>query len=606
MRNFVIIIGTVSFLLFGFAVSATFRDMLFLRNGEELRCNISKITHKQIYIETADGQISFPIEDVLRITLTHPRPGDNWKTLEDIDDSLLIKSLEDVNSIATYPNASYIILNHDIHYRFNPDSSGRYTERLTVLILTERGKSLFATNSFYFLAPWQHGDVDFCRTITGDANVFHLNDAALEFSEPEQYYPQYNFLRRIKFAPPQISIGAIIDYQYHIDYDIADPVHPIASTVIFGGDEPILHREFIVEYPASLGDKFVRHSSFAVPERTEDSNMIRIAWQQDDIEPFISEPWTAPLQMFLPTVWIGFCIDEAKMLRALTDSLKKSLDGSPELDHFTDSLVTGYSGKREALLKIYEYLNLSYRKANIPIAHSRLFPRRVSDIFNDGIANSLDICALMIYMLQRVGIDGKLLYCSSILDRAAISDVPSLAYFSTPLIVAQIDGENIFCAPQMKYVPSNIIPTECDGQVSLWVGTDGAQMVNLPINKQDIYAQTDTFRIDFAQNGDANVEIEREYGAKSGAHMRAYREIRKEQLDRELQTKAGSFHPGTKLDGYMLTGIGSLDSMIMLNMNLSVPQLAQTAGKKLIAFQIPELIYSSTSVSIPERETPIW
>ena len=41
-------------------------------------------------------------------------------------------------------------------------------------------------------------------------------------------------------------------------------------------------------------------------------------------------------------------------------------------------------------------------------------------------------------------------------------------------------------------------------------------------------------------------------------------------------------------------------------MTLFAPQLAQAPGKKLLAFQLPELQYSTYHAAIPQRKTPIW
>ena len=594
-------------IFFALVYGGAYRDVLFLQNGEELRCNVVSITSSSISVKTANGDTTLKIADVVRITMTHPRPGDEWKTISDVDDSLLLEVMNRVESAKEkYKGATYITLYDFVNFRFNADSSGRKTVRRIVLLLSERAKGIFATSSFSFISPWQRGDVDFCRTIAPDGNIYHLDDAALEFSQPNQLFPQYNFMRRIKFAPSQVSIGAVVDYQYHIDFDRADPIHPVYSKFIFAREEPVLEKVVSVEYPKSLGEKFLRFHSFEPPQTASNEDEFVFVWEKRDIEPYVREPMMAPTSMFLPTVWLAFAVDEAKMLRALSDSLKSSMDGSAELDNFIDSLTAQANTSREKFSKKYEFLNISFRKTDVPPDESRWFPRRVSKIFDDGIANSLDINALLIYMLRHIGVDAKLTYASSIFNAKAIMDVSSLGFFSNPLTVAALNGKKVPCMPQWKYLPYGIVSNFCDGQMALLIGDEGTQIAELLKNPIDVYEENDTFWISLAPDGDAEVQIKQVFGAKVGTYWRRYMEIRKEQEDRDFQNIAGDFNPGAELKEYSLYGINSLDSTVVVEINLSAPQLAQSAGEKLMAFHLPKLEYSTYFFGIPQRKTPMW
>ncbi len=589
------------------AIVSAFRDVVFLQNGEEIRCNILEISSSKIIINTIDGLLEFPISDVMRITMTHPRPGDEWETIDDVDDEHLISAFDKLSIAEQFPQAAYIVLNHTIKYVFQLDYSCRRTERMTVLILGERGENIFATTKFFFVQPWQSGDIDFCRTIAPDGRIFHLDDSALEFAEPGQMYKQYNFQRRIRFGQPQISAGAIIDFQFHIDYKTVDFQNPLVDKVIFAGDEPILEKRLIIEYPKVFGERFLRYVKFKSPSFTTKDDMMNVVWEESNIMPYLHEPKMAPPEMFMPTVYVSFGLDEAKMLRALQDSLKKSLDGSEKLDKFIDSLVSGAKTHREKLLRIYEYLNVSFHKVSIFPSASRWFPRNVSIVFDDGIANPLDISALMVYMLRHVGVEAKLIYASSFIDNNAVVHVPSLALFDYPFVVAEIEGRQVFCAPMEKYLPPGVIPPNYEGQSALMVGTNGAQIINLPLNSiMDDYARVDTLRIKLSSNGDAQVEIKRIFGNWLGRNLRWNRENRKEEIDNHYQTMAGNFHAGASLVDYSIYGILGFDSTVVERMRIDSPSLAQLAGEKILAMKIPELTYSTSLVGIPTRTTPMW
>ena len=601
MRKIAILLAV---LILSTLFGAVFRDILFLKNGEEVRCNILEIRKNKIIVETEKGKQTFKRGDVVRLTMTHPRPGDEWKTISDIKDSVLLTALSKQELAKKYPGASYVILNQTIKYEFTSDTTARKTVRNIILILTERGKGVNATKKFYFVKPYQDGDIDFCRTITADSNVYHLDDAAFELAEMFNRYPSYNLLRRIKVAPPQISVGAVVDYQYHIDYNSVTPAHPLADRIVFGGEEPILHKEVIAEIPANLPKDFVRYYGLS-PEETEKNGRRIYKWAKDDIAPVVHEVWSAPYPMFLPTLWIGFNIDEAKLIKVLADSFAVSMDGSQKLDAFVDSITQNLSPKQK-FYKIYEYLNITFRKVSAGMSQYKWFPRKVSEIFDDGIANPLDLAALMTYMLNHAGIESQLIYATDVLNGRAIDDVPSLAFFSTPLVAAKIDGNWMISDPFSKYLPPGNIPPDNEGQMGIWLSESGAQMMKLPENDQWTYGTVETLWIDLSPTGDADTRIKTVYGDYESKSVRYYREQQKKQIDRDFETGAGDFYPGAKLVDYSITGINSLDSTAVVSRHLSVPQLAQSAGKKLLAFQFPDLEFKPSAYGQPQRQTPIW
>ncbi len=593
-------------LFFALLAAAAFRDVVFLKSGEEVRCNIERIDKKSVVVETVEGKRSFPREEVVRITLTHPRPGDDWEKTSDITDSLLLYALSLVDSAADYPKASYVVLYRGVHYDFSRNGGCRRTERKIVLIKTSRGKDLNASHRFYYISPWQRGDVDFCRTITPDGLVYHLDDAALEFAEPYQRWPQYNLLHRVKFAPPQISEGAVVDIQFHIDYDTCDALHPITEKLSFRSEEPVLHQVLEVSFPKGWGKGFCRYHAFAEPEVTESGDKLVLRWSKDYAEPFVYEPYTAPRELFVPTVWLGFGVDEALLLAALSDSLSSSLDGSDALDRLVDSLVQKATSPREKLYEIYEYLNLSFRGAPIGPEKSLWFPRRVSEIFADGIANRLDKATLMLYMLKRVGIECKLAYGCDIVDAQAVEDVPSLGFFKNPCVLVELEGEVIACQPYVKYLAPGVLQSNIAGQPAIVVGARSSQITALPQNPPDANSITDTLWVELAPNGDATVHLKRVYGKLKSTSVRSMRELREDERTKRFQQDAGRIYDSAQLVKYSLRGLESFDSTVVLEAEYSVPKLAQEAGRKLMALRLPMLKYSAWSAGVPVRETPMW
>jgi hypothetical protein len=588
-------------------MASPFRDVLFLKNGEEVRCTILRITEKQAIVRMKEGEKKYDLKEVVRATMTHERKGDLWMNVKDIDDNTLLEAIATAQSRKNdFPLASYVVLESAQNYSFDSKGKCRYTNRSIVLILNQRAKNVWASYSFGFTAPWQTGDIDFCRTVASDGSVYHLDDAALEFSEPMQWTPQYNCYRKIKFAVPHLGVGCVMDFQYHIDYAFSDFMHPITAKTSFGGDEPILNKSLTIEYPQSLGDNFVAFDAYREPVKVSKNGTTALGWSEKNIAPFVREPNTAPASMFLASVWVGFGTDLDKAQKALSDSLNKAFKPSKKLDKFTDSLLTGCKTPLERFSKIYEYLNVSYRTTYIGPGMYSWFPTPVDKVFASGVANNLDLCAMMVYMCGHAGLSGKIVYASGVSDADAILEVPSLGFYGSPLVEVMIDARRIVCSPMWKYAPFTVIPTDQCGQKALFIGANEFHVGTVPNNIIENYASLETVDVALQPNGDANVRLTRVYGDIAGIGYKYYRDTRKDQLDKDFETEAGSYLPGAKMNSYSLTGIFSTDSTVVVKFDIFVPQFAQTDGKQKLAFQLPGLNYSTSSYSLETRTTPMY
>ncbi len=613
MRRIILVVLIAFAILFGTA----YRDVLYMKDGEEIRGNVEEIKKKVIIIETREGVKKFPRENVIRMTMTHPREGDEWETVDDITDQILLDALDRKDYVLTkFPEASHITLYYKSNFELRSDGKIKETIRTIRVILSERGKRVNALKSIGYLSTWQKGDIDFCRTISPMGQIFHVDDAAVEFGEPYGYYSQYNQLKTVRLAPPQLAVGSVLDLQFHRIFETTDLVHPIFESVTFASDEPVYNRIVSVTVPENtLGNGFEYFQNdptntgllYDLPQKEIHNGRITLTWKVDSILPYVNEYNVAPPMEFNPSIWFGYKIDPKELAVALKDSLKSSFDGSPRLDKFVDSLLTGISDPLKKAQRIYEYLSLSVRNVPVRISDSRYFPRKVSEIFTDGNANSLDLCALGVYMLRRVGLDAGILYLSNEHNQVAIDKIPVLDAFTSPAIYMILsDNDTIIGFPHFNYYPLDVIPSYFSKVKAVWVSPNYANIAAMPKADIEQFGNIDTFEIELFENGDGELTITRIYGQSGSSGMRSFREMRKDVIDKDFETRAGDIHPGSKLIKYELIGIGALDSIVKTELQVEAPQLAQSAGGKLMALQLPQLLYSTGWVSLPERKTPMW
>jgi len=59
MRRYALLV----LIIVSLALGAAYRDVLFLKNGEEIRGNVIKITKKEVVIETKEGKQKYKIDE---------------------------------------------------------------------------------------------------------------------------------------------------------------------------------------------------------------------------------------------------------------------------------------------------------------------------------------------------------------------------------------------------------------------------------------------------------------------------------------------------------------------------------------------------------------
>ncbi|MGC9315884.1 MAG: DUF3857 domain-containing protein, partial [bacterium] len=238
--------GIILLVLMTAMVSAQLRDVLYTRDGEEVRGRLVEIVPDVIKFETAQGEIEFDRGEVLNITLGKERIGDNWRTIDDIDDEILLEALDKEAPPDFFTGANYAILYESRRIEFHLDGTIENTRRRIAQVLSEGAKDYVAVNEMYFYPDVEIPEIIHARSVSPLGQVLHLDESAIERGAINPYFPDYDRLNILKYALGEMSAGTIVDVSERTVRKSSSPLEPFFLSVPFYSSAPVLHLEVII------------------------------------------------------------------------------------------------------------------------------------------------------------------------------------------------------------------------------------------------------------------------------------------------------------------------------------------------------------------------
>ena len=235
--------GIILLVLMAAVGSAQWRDVLYTRDGEETRGRLVEISPDVIIFETSRGQIEFGRGEVLNITLGKKRAGDTWRTIDDIDDEILLSALNQEAPTNFFAGANYAVLYESRRIDFRLNGTIETTRRRIAQVLSEGAKDHVAVNEIYFFPDIEMPEIIHARSVSPLGNVLHLDESAVERGAINPYFPDYDRLSILKYALGEMAAGTIVDVCDKTVRKRGSPLEPYFISVPFYSNAPVLHFE---------------------------------------------------------------------------------------------------------------------------------------------------------------------------------------------------------------------------------------------------------------------------------------------------------------------------------------------------------------------------
>ncbi|MBN1755521.1 DUF3857 domain-containing protein [bacterium] len=604
----VVIIGILLAISLGWA-QIQHKDIIYTKDGEEYFGELQKVDQNTVYFIDRHGEaLTFSVDSVKSIDMGKKRPGDDWESTEAIDDTLLLRVIEGSPSplqvAQSYVDAGYLVLYEKETCKYFEDNSSQVTTRKIIKVFKDRGKDQ-ANQMFYYFQDNQEISIDFARSISKEGMVISLNDNAIEDASAYSYLPEYQRLRRIKFALKDVTLSSIIDFQITRKTHGHDILEPFYRTWNFQSSEPVLYSGIEVIVPQKTKVTYHPYNFKGKPRESKNGNYKHYLWEMRDLEPYVSEQTMPPTFLVTPSIIIAFESDWAEIGAAYYNKALEAFQSHNAVEAKVAELIAGNSPNKLEIL--YNFVAENIEDKGLSLNSYYPYPKPLDTILKNGFGSQQDVTFLLWGMLKLAGIECDLClfpHKTGYQYRFA-DDIESISPFQ--IVAIKCDGANRvgYLYPN-EYIRYDQSPSNLAGITGLLITGKGGKLIKTPelpasvngsINKLDVIMKTD---------GSVEVEQHILLDGTAESTYRALKYNKTEENDNYFEDKVKEIDDRAVLIDYTLEGYKTLADNINLVLRFRIPNFAITAGEEILAFNFPSIKYSAYGVGAPSRTYPLF
>ena len=331
-------------------------------------------------------------------------------------------------------------------------------------------------------------------------------------------------------------------------------------------------------------------------------------WRMDDTPAVKTEPNSAPIAEFLPSVRAGWGVSQATLLSKLADAWISYEPADPRLVRIAKTVVTAGAplDKQEAEL------------ANIPPVERarRLYrwvldniePSRESDPRRIVVGKSGNRLEAFLYLARLAGVDARPAVVQDRLRPPPIGPFAEAELFNDIAVAIPTgQGTDVWTVVAEKYAPFGYLPSSLRGQPAVILREGLPRVVTGTGGPPDGVAHHG--KAVLATDGSARLSLKQSYTGRLAIVLRE--EIQKLSDDDKLrvavesQLLAGAL-PGARLAELKVVGLTDLDAPLVLELEVEVSSFAQKGQGVLV---VPPPFTATTGfgqlAALERRETPL-
>jgi len=603
-------------LVFPVAVSAEreepeeskFKDIIYTRDGDEYFGELIKVDDDRIFFRHADGRRdTFAISDLKSVDLGKRRPGDQWRTVEDIDDPLLKEILGSAPSAQNYPMAGHIVLYEIMIITLHQDSSSDVTNRQIIKIFKESGKRE-ATQSFSYYSDNQECSIDFARSISPEGEVASLSDNAVEDAFAFIRYPRYQRLKQKKFALKEAREGSVLDYQITIHTAKHDVFNPLQKTWYFQSDVPILRSEVVVRAPQGIEIAYNIFNMGDIVQKSREGDMTEYRWVVTDSEPFIYENNMPPGDLVFPVLYLTTVDTWDNIAAAFRTKTDEAFANNTKTQEKTEELLA--HGPENEIETLYNFVAEEIKLIGVGFMGYHPYPGSPDEVLEHNSGSSLDKSFLLWSMLKLRNYDPVLVLAMEKEGRGNWNpDEPSCLGAFGKLLVKVKDRETIrYLDPGSEFYRFDKSNSYWWGVKSLEIGDGSPFLVKTSVRpiSEELWANY----LEGSLHPDGSLTVEGYVEVRGGNKEHSFRTLKnkeQQEIDDYFENFVKRYHQNARLLQYKLDGYKALKEQLeKVFVSFEIEDFAITAGEKFIIFRPPGVGYGAGEVGIPQRKYPMY
>lgn len=353
--------------------------------------------------------------------------------------------------------------------------------------------------------------------------------------------------------------------------------------------------EFVVISPEAKGLIVETRNTVPKPEITKMGPLTVRRWRVDFSPAAPSEPDSAPIQEFLPSVRVGWGIALDESLIRLHDNLVDLTPVDPRIARVARGIVKGVPKSDE-------------------LGRARALYRWIVDNVEDGeetdgrrviFSKNGNRWRGFMTLCRALGIEVAYAVAENRLATPPIGPLSEASQFSIPLISLGSSKHPTWLTVSSKYAPFGYVPAEVRGMSGyILSGSEPIKTTIVNEGTKDGVMYSGKAKLD--ADGSATAELVLEFHGKYATGLRtALASMPENQIRDALESRIlGSALRGAQLSAYEIGDLDDLDAPLSFRLKARVPHFAQKSGQRLI-LSPPFMPQLSRMAALPARKTPL-
>jgi len=576
-------------------------DLLFLNKGDEINGEITAMDSASVKIKADGKELSFPRAEVMKIQLVKEYTDGAGDPLKDPEIASLLASPP---APGAYPNDGYVNWLNETVIALNQDRSWNMTRRGIRAVLRERGKSPAAYLSHTFLPGIEKAEIGYAYSVS-DNKVSYLTDISVMDGAPNMSYPEYDRVKLVKYAIPNVKTGSVLGYRYSFE-NVYASTYPFFSRTAFRYYEPVKTARLVVTVPEPLK---LAYEEFNLPKGTVFSKTSKdgrniYTWELQDLPSYRSEPNSPPFLRYTPQVALSLAGSWEEVRAGLAPLLRQQLVITEAMKAKAAELTAGKKSALEKAEALYNWTSSEIKFQDVDLADYSYLPKPADQVFAAKAGNALDKPFLLYALLEAAGLNPEFAYARSKFAPFA-EKLPNIRQFDYAECLLDAGGRHLALAPLGDKRRYNELYSPLQGATAFKALGAGPVLFLNPDHTPEEESDRTSAEYSLDKDGNLSGAYSTRLTGESQASLRGFKDYKKEDLDRSMEKYVHSIHPLARLKSYRLENLQDLGKDLQFSLALEAPGYAMKAGKYMI-FKLPGLDYSASDAAQTERELPLF
>ncbi len=343
-----------------------------------------------------------------------------------------------------YPNAGALVLLHQKDLLVGEEGNYEIKEHLVVKIFNDRGKREYGDIKRRFDRRWEKITVQGARTIKGDGTQIEVPANAKNIINPPELSDAtiYANVRQLVVSFPGLEKNSIIDYQFRLKSERPVRDRFFWGSELFGGEEPILKKEFSISLPQGKEFKYKLLNGLPQPQVERSGGRVKYIWRVSNSPQITPEPAMPPLTQVVPRLLYSSFDSWEDVGKWLGGKFFPQVEVGRGVGAKASDLCKGLSSDEEKIKKIFLWLATQVRNVKLRLGDGGYTPHRAPLVLHNRYGDPRDKGILLISLLRAEGIEAWPVLVNNS-NQKVVEGIPSPGQFDGLLIAVNRPGRTI-------------------------------------------------------------------------------------------------------------------------------------------------------------------